>query len=73
MWLLDTVGAVNIDVEIFRQPMNDLFALLGPAPEEFSCNFNNMDAITLFWFHYGQQRARRAAFGAGVTHQKRVI
>ena len=55
MKLVDAMGAVNIDVEIIRKPMNDLFALLGPFMKDFSCNFNNMDATTLFYFHYGQR------------------
>merc|ERR1719473_388166 len=50
--ILNIMSAVNIDVSMIRKPLNDFMRLLGDGIGRASCNFNDMSAEEMFWFHY---------------------
>ena len=42
--ILNTMSAVNIDVSMIREPLNNFMRLLGDGIGRASCNFNDMSA-----------------------------
>ena len=46
--VIDAFAAVNIDISLLRKPINDFFGLLGGTFANASCNFNDMNAETMF-------------------------